>query len=156
MTHLVSQDSQKHVGHGCRRISECLFLHAAPKRKDLVLLEPSLVYIQTSGSVCLNLKAPRGALSEKSFMMSSRRSVETNFISTLSRTNGSMMRFSPKRCRKFASRARAYICTYHHLATRNDAGGEMEGVSFKEIQAICKAFRTHRCAMDFDTKIVTI
>ena len=81
-----------------------------------------------------------------------------------------------ERIRKFASRARAYICTYYYLSqveggnnrtdNRNNSHGdappgdvaccvpEKQQLLFKEIEKLMKHFRTHRCALDFDTRFV--
>jgi hypothetical protein len=82
-----------------------------------------------------------------------------------------------ERIRKFASRARAYICTYYYLSQDKGAGGngtdnhhnshdvdtnapgdvvipEKQQLFFKEIEKLMKKFRTHRCALDFDTRFV--
>jgi hypothetical protein len=80
------------------------------------------------------------------------------------------------RVRKFSARARAYICTYFQLAQQKQAQQreedilradsanfnlnaaqeapgdprESQQVLFKEIERLMKAFKTHRCALDFD------
>lgn len=86
------------------------------------------------------------------------------------------------RIEKFASRARAYICTYHHIeeeknkrsnpvadiveehATRTavlPGGGDdavpnpmHQQLHFTKIERISKAFKGHRCALDFDSGFV--
>ena len=72
-----------------------------------------------------------------------------------------------ERVRKFSSRARAYICTYHYLATKpkeicntpqGAQGEEMEGNKeedrkppmMDEIERLMQKFKSHRCAFDFD------
>jgi hypothetical protein len=71
---------------------------------------------------------------------------------------------------KFAARAFAYICTYHHLhqqsqQTRrqhNHAQAippmsmlpENRGLLYSEIQRLTKLFKTHRCASAFDCGFV--
>ena len=67
------------------------------------------------------------------------------------------------RIEKFVERARAYICTYHHLkkqkqqaATQNSDDNEptqqpkQEELLYSEIERRMKAFKGHRCALDFD------
>ena len=64
-----------------------------------------------------------------------------------------------ERIRKFSARARAYICTYYHLSSR-DCGdptvpafgnvAEKQQLLYKEIERLMKKFKTHRCALDFD------
>ena len=67
------------------------------------------------------------------------------------------------RIEKFAARARAYICTYHHLeqqkqqaATQNSDDNEsaqrpkQEELLYSEIERLTKAFKGHRCVLDFD------
>ena len=74
------------------------------------------------------------------------------------------------RIRKFSARARAYISTYYHLSSRdcdvasipggdpdvrtlgNDA--EKQQLLYKEIEQLMKKFKTHRCALDFDSGFV--
>jgi hypothetical protein len=64
---------------------------------------------------------------------------------------------------KFAARARAYICMYHHLEHQKQQGDgarsqnsenrkESKQQEFldSEIKRLTKAFRGHRCALDFD------
>ena len=75
------------------------------------------------------------------------------------------------RIQKFAARARAYICTYHHLdqTTRieehdSDAASPDTSATpthhpkpellFTEIERLMKAFKGHRCALDFDSGFV--
>lgn len=69
-----------------------------------------------------------------------------------------------ERIRKFAARARAYICTYYHLSKDQEAindnpitGGPTAIVDvaakqqllYKEIERLMKKFKSHRCALDF-------
>ena len=75
------------------------------------------------------------------------------------------------RIQKFAARARAYICTYHHLdqTTRieehdSDAASPDTSATpthhpkpellFTEIERLMKAFKGHRCVLDFDRGFV--
>jgi rubredoxin len=74
-----------------------------------------------------------------------------------------------ERIEKFASRARAYICTYHHLQQEHEkqqataaANGDpnspfvpraypkQEQLLYTEIERLMKEFKCHRCALDFD------
>ncbi len=70
-----------------------------------------------------------------------------------------------ERIEKFAARARAYICTYHHLEQEQQAVSEMENhdvarvlpkqeLLYTEIERLMKAFKGHRCALDFDRGFV--
>ena len=68
---------------------------------------------------------------------------------------------------KFAARARAYICTYHHLDQKfEEANSAAVGcrtttptdtkqeLLYYEIERLMKAFKGHRCALDFDRGFV--
>ena len=63
--------------------------------------------------------------------------------------------------RKFSKRARDYIVAYHLLTTKkddvksimSDSGKEDEPVVVK-VEKMKKIFKTHRCAMDFDSKFI--
>jgi hypothetical protein len=66
---------------------------------------------------------------------------------------------------KFAARDRAYICTYNHLDQMNsDLAGAAAGAAaphtvkqelfYNEIEMLMKAFKRHRCALDFDRGFV--
>ena len=57
-----------------------------------------------------------------------------------------------ERIEKFAARARAYICTYHHLA--NGPSAEKQQLLFVEIERLMQLFKVHRCALDFDRGFV--
>ena len=72
-----------------------------------------------------------------------------------------------ERIEKFVSRARAYICTYHYLhqmqlakaANRDPNLSPTDQIVYEqllldEIQRIMKAFKGHRCALDFDRGFV--
>ena len=84
-----------------------------------------------------------------------------------------------QRIEKFASRARAYICTYHHLhqeqkraaaaehADSNSASNAnkaypdaripshlQQELLYSDIERLSKAFKGHRCALDFDSGFV--
>jgi hypothetical protein len=67
------------------------------------------------------------------------------------------------RIEKFALRARAYICTYHHLEQQVQSGptAAATGIDpiavlpkqellYTDIERLMKAFKGHRCALDFD------
>jgi hypothetical protein len=84
-----------------------------------------------------------------------------------------------KRIEKFALRARAYICTYHHLyqEQQKQAAAQLEDsnsasnadsplsrisshkkqelvISYSDIERVSKAFKGHRCVLDFDNGFV--
>ena len=60
------------------------------------------------------------------------------------------------RVRLFAARARAYIYTYHYLATKHRPTDDPEKPNedgillFDEIERLSKSFSSHRSAFDFD------
>jgi hypothetical protein len=71
------------------------------------------------------------------------------------------------RIEKFAARARASICTYHHFeqqkqeaATQNSDDNKptqqpkQEELLYSEIERLTKAFKGHRCALDFDRDFI--
>ncbi len=73
------------------------------------------------------------------------------------------------RVEKFAARARAYICTYHHLeqaqevphpaasdavAVTSNAILPKQELLYTEIERLMKSFKGHRCALDFDRGFV--
>ena len=84
------------------------------------------------------------------------------------------------RIEKFASRARAYICTYHHIEEEKNKKQRLSAVAaeiveepatvlpdgdavpnpkhqellYTEIERLMKAFKGHRCALDFDRGFV--
>ncbi|KAG7339895.1 hypothetical protein IV203_024945 [Nitzschia inconspicua] len=69
------------------------------------------------------------------------------------------------RIRKFSARARAYLCTYHYLATAeptaaaiqdNDQEKKQKVPMMDEIERLMKKFKTHRCAFDFDRWIMVL
>ena len=59
---------------------------------------------------------------------------------------------------KFSARARAYICTYYNYLDKIKSAaadvdalpGIKEELMYKEIERLVKAFKGHRCALDFD------
>jgi hypothetical protein len=71
-----------------------------------------------------------------------------------------------ERVEKFAARARAYMCIYHHVfemrqrrQQQYQASGSIEsledqGLLFSDIQRLTKLFKSHRCALDFDRGFV--
>jgi hypothetical protein len=75
---------------------------------------------------------------------------------------------SKERVEKFSARARAYICTYHHLdlqeLQRHGSDTTLENTTpnarpkqellYNDIERLRKAFKSHRCALDFDSGFV--
>ena len=80
-----------------------------------------------------------------------------------------------ERIEKFASRARAYICTYHHLEQQQQQAAavanedpnssatasspiptqiKQELISYSDIERVRKDFKCHRCVLDFDSGFV--
>jgi hypothetical protein len=61
---------------------------------------------------------------------------------------------------KFAGRARAYICAYFELNRQqqnqdvNDSVSERQQAHFVDIERLMKSFKTHRCALDFDSGFI--
>ncbi len=69
---------------------------------------------------------------------------------------------------KFSARARAYICTYHHHdlqeLQRHGSDTTLENTTpnarpkqellYNDIERLRKAFKSHRCALDFDSGFV--
>ena len=72
------------------------------------------------------------------------------------------------RIEKFASRACAYICTYHHLEQVQSAPAvastgvdpiavlPKQELLYTEIERLMKAIKCHRCALDFDRGFVNL
>jgi hypothetical protein len=64
------------------------------------------------------------------------------------------------RVQKFAARARAYICTYHHLEQQAASTSAEALVAHKQellytqIERLMKDFKVHWCALDFDRGFV--
>ncbi len=73
------------------------------------------------------------------------------------------------RVEKFAARAWAYICTYHHLEQAREVPPSAAAAAvtvalnavllkqellYTEIERLMKSFRGHRCALDFDRVFV--
>ena len=69
------------------------------------------------------------------------------------------------RIAKFAARAQSYICTYYHLeqlrrqnanpnSDDREATPKDQELLYSEIERLMKAFRGHRCALDFDRGFV--
>ena len=80
-----------------------------------------------------------------------------------------------ERIERFAARARAYICTYHHpqqehlklhaaVAANEDQNAVSrttlddiclkQPLNYSDIKRVSKAFKGHRCALDFDSGFV--
>ena len=67
-----------------------------------------------------------------------------------------------ERVRKFSRRAHEYICAYHALhqgiTSADQVETNSEGAEVAtpiKIEKLVKAFKTHRCALDFDKKFIT-
>ena len=59
-----------------------------------------------------------------------------------------------ERCRKFARRARQYICAYKGMQDGNQARTDLaiDPEMLQKVEQMIKLFKVHRCAMDFDGK----
>lgn len=58
--------------------------------------------------------------------------------------------------RRFARRARGYTCVYYHLAYGNNKNNVGENISPTLIKSLVKAFKIHRCALDFEGKFIKV
>ena len=63
-----------------------------------------------------------------------------------------------ERVRMFSQRARAYILAYHkirqeQLTDSSSTSAELDNISASpvKVEKLLKKFKTHRCAMDFDS-----
>jgi hypothetical protein len=60
------------------------------------------------------------------------------------------------RFHKFAARARAYICTYHHLeqqaalTSAEALVAHEQELLYTQIEHLMKDFKVHRCALEID------
>ena len=96
----------------------------------------------------------------------SRKRGRENFKDLVKECTSPVKVLTKDRIEKFASRARAYICTYHHLeqvqsgpaaaATGVDPTADLpkQELLYTEIERLMKAFKGHRCALDFDRGFV--
>jgi hypothetical protein len=97
----------------------------------------------------------------------SRKRGRENFKDLVKECTSPVKVLTKDRIEKFASRARAYICTYHHLEQVHSAPAvAATGVDpisalpkhellYTEIERLTKAFKCHRCALDFDRGFVS-
>jgi hypothetical protein len=87
-----------------------------------------------------------------------------NFINLVMRCLCPATVLTRERVRKFAARARAYICTYYYLEQEliisNDENmtgftpAAKQQLLYKKIEQLMKRFKTHRCVLDFDMRFV--
>jgi hypothetical protein len=100
----------------------------------------------------------------------SRKRGQENFKQLVKECTSSSTALTKERIEKFASRARAYSCTYHHnveqqkqqaaiLAATDENSAVMSApkrqeLLYTEIERLSKAFKGHRCALDFDRGFV--
>jgi hypothetical protein len=82
-----------------------------------------------------------------------------NFMNVVTRCLCPTTVLTKERVRKFAARARAYICTYYYLERREANGSDgtpaaKQQLLYKKIEQLMKRFKAHRCALDFDTHFV--
>ena len=61
-----------------------------------------------------------------------------------------------ERVRKFARRARAYICAYYrlHHGDSNNESKQGDRISPEVIEKLVRDFKTHCCALDFENKFI--
>ena len=59
-----------------------------------------------------------------------------------------------ERVRRFSRRARRYICSYFVLHGQMNEGDPQMKVILEKIESLVKQFKTHRCALDFDTNFI--
>ena len=59
-----------------------------------------------------------------------------------------------ERVRRFSRRARRYICSYFVMHDQMAEGDVQMKVNLEKIEDLVKQFKTHRCALDFDKKII--
>ena len=66
--------------------------------------------------------------------------------------------------RRYARRARRYVCTYKTFALKQNEQAptadqatqkaQEQSASYVDIEKLVKTFKTHRCALDFDHKFI--
>ena len=102
----------------------------------------------------------------------SRKRGRENFKELVRECTSSQSVITKDRVEKFAARARAYICTYHHLEqarevprpaddavligvpANTDLPSPKQELLLTEIERLAKSLRGHRCALDFDRGFV--
>lgn len=84
-----------------------------------------------------------------------------NFINVVMRCLCPATVLTKERVRKFAARARAYICTYYYLERDTNSSDDIDDTPaakqqllYKKIEQLMKRFKAHRCALDFDMGFV--
>jgi hypothetical protein len=89
-----------------------------------------------------------------------------SFKQLVKKSTSPVEQLTEERIRKFAARARAYICTYYCIANTTAAGAsggsntsnsmvtEKQQLLYSEIERLMKEFKVHRCALDFDRGFV--
>ena len=82
-----------------------------------------------------------------------------NFMNVVTRCLCPETVLTQERVRKFAARARAYICTYYYREresnSSNDVGdtpAAQQQLLHEKIEQLMKRFKAHRCASDFDMR----
>ena len=93
----------------------------------------------------------------------SRKRGRENFKALVRECTSSQNVITKGRVEKYAARARAYICTYHHLEQAREvhppaaaaaAAHPKEELLLTDIERVSKALRCHRCVLDFDLGFV--
>ena len=86
---------------------------------------------------------------------------QVNFINVVMRCLCPATVLTKERVRKFAARARAYICTDYYLERDTNSSDDIDDTPaakqqllYKKIEQLMKRFKAHRCALDFDTHFV--
>ena len=61
-----------------------------------------------------------------------------------------------ERIQRFSRRARRYVCAYYvkHYGENGECEEINDTVSLKLVEKMVKEFKTHRAALDFDTKYI--
>jgi hypothetical protein len=83
-----------------------------------------------------------------------------NFKSLVRRCTDPANEIDKVRVGKFVGRARAYICAYFQLAKgsnqeADDNVSKRQQAHFVDIERLMKSFKTHRCALDFDSGFIS-
>ena len=83
-----------------------------------------------------------------------------NFINLVTRCLCPATVLTKERIRKFAARARSYVCTYYYLEQETDTSDDIgvhgfipaakQQLLYNRIEKVMRGFKTHRSVLDFD------